>query len=633
MLKVTLTVTIHLRAPLLTKDSSAGRLGVDAPMARTHAADGGDHYVLPFSLVRGRVRDALRDLAARSTKRKALFFVDDLFGPEPRPNEAPDPLDPVRGRVCFSDFLGPIVPGVRDTLLSDGQVALAGGDEGDNPEWPTMTRIRHDPFLDAAVTGALQVIERPFKAGETVLFKGDIHFIAKEKSDADGVVWQLKRGLAWLARIGADVGVGFGQVTAVTIDEEKQTELPKPAAITSQETTLDLTIQVYDPLCIAKRRIADNLFESSDAIPGNVIKGAVATTLMQGFGLVGKVDGNQPGNVPPEWMPLLRNFERIGFSFAFPCEMEDGDTAHRPTVKPLSLVQDRAGTVLKDVALCDRPIVLKDEKGACSASAFDIDWKSFALAEAEFPWPKVRRELRVRTAIDADARRAKDEALFAYEMVLPHGLAWRARVHLDQVPDGDRPAVRGALEALFAFGLGNLGKSKARWHGGLTAAKQSAPRAALGGGLWVLTLQTPALLLDPTGLKESSGEKELHEAYRTTFADISGQKLTLGRFFARQSLAGGYVVGRFQRGKPYNPFILTDAGSVFVLQENGSSAAALIEHWQIHGLDLPTGVRAAYGDTWQSNPYLPCHGFGEVAVNLACHKDLQPKKGEFDVIA
>jgi len=52
---------------------------------------------------------------------------------------------------------------------------------------------------------------------------------------------------------------------------------------------------------------------------------------------------------------------------------------------------------------------------------FQPDWKDWTTVNTDFGWPKVRKELRVRTAIDANARRAKTGNLFAYETVVPDG--------------------------------------------------------------------------------------------------------------------------------------------------------------------------------------------------------------------
>ena len=64
----------------------------------------------------------------------------------------------------------------------------------------------------------------------------------------------------------------------------------------------------------------------------------------------------------------------------------------------------------------------------------------------------------------------------------------------------------------------------------------------------------------------------------------------LVRFFARQRLAGGYLVLRHQPGKPYNPFLVTEAGSVFVLRPRpgkGDDANKRLDDWLEHGLPLP----------------------------------------------
>lgn len=67
MLDVTLTVTLKLIAPVVSRATEIGTYGVDVPMARS--AD--NHYCLPRTLIKGRLRQSWNELrsvdAARFT--------------------------------------------------------------------------------------------------------------------------------------------------------------------------------------------------------------------------------------------------------------------------------------------------------------------------------------------------------------------------------------------------------------------------------------------------------------------------------------------------------------------------------------------------------------------------------------
>jgi hypothetical protein len=109
----------------------------------------------------------------------------------------------------------------------------------------------------------------------------------------------------------------------------------------------------------------------------------------------------------------------------------------------------------------------------------------------------------------------------------------------------------------------------------------------------------------------------------------------LKRYFASQSLAGGYYLHRrFRSQEKYSPWLLTDPGSVFLLkivQPNDAKQVSLvqelIERWYFSGLP-------PYDSSleWRNCPYVRENGYGEIAVNLMCHWHDQPEKGSFNEI-
>jgi len=108
--------------------------------------------------------------------------------------------------------------------------------------------------------------------------------------------------------------------------------------------------------------------------------------------------------------------------------------------------------------------------------------------------------------------------------------------------------------------------------------------------------------------------------------------LVLRHFFARQELGGGvYWWNRFRDKKePYRPVILTQPGSVFVLdlvEGKRDEAAGVLTGWRDHG--LPQLAAAPGGADWRANPWLAENGYGEVAINPTLHQErMPPTQGE-----
>ncbi|HEX3315121.1 MAG TPA: RAMP superfamily CRISPR-associated protein, partial [Gemmataceae bacterium] len=459
--------------------------------------------------------------------------------------------------------------------------------------------------------------ESPFAPGERVCFEGEVSWISDGTVQSSGAeppvsaLDALRDSFCWTTSFGAGRTVGFGRVAGIvvageTVESETAGTNRPIETVQAVPPRAGLTIRMLDPFCVSKRRISDNIFESDTVLSGAVIRGYLATTINQAIGSSEGADVSDLTCTPSLWPALRAVFHRIRITHAFPSK------ASRPTVPPLSLV--KANQEVYDVALCDGPTLIDG-----SAPEFRIDWKSSAGVDADYQWPKLQRQLRVRTAIDRERHRSKDEQLFAYEMVIPpEDVAWRATIDLSEVPENDRVAVVADLESVLAIRRPGIGKSKARAEITLsTVDPYGEARKIAGKGEWIVTLQTPALLCDPLELGPSAGRKELGEEYARVFLALDSN-MRLVRYFATQSLAGGYLTRRFQAGKEYYPFLLTDAGSVFVFDtEEGKPAQSVVqvlEGWRDRGLPLPAWAEDRYENDWRSNPFLPADGFGEIAI-------------------
>lgn len=628
----TLHITLTLTGPVLTAATAPGGYGLDAVFARDPmpptGADGqpvpGEHFILPGSLIRGRLRQSWEELnSVFDQEADRLFDIEALLGPDPmndQRNPGQNTNQPHRGRLRFDNFRAcAVAEPVR-----------------------TRHRIAINALTGAAEEQMLQLAEAPWGSGAEVTFTGAIRCVAEDTPAAEALSRCVEVGLRWVPQFGGERGLGFGANAgvAVTVKPSTGSTTPPPAADIANATALAVVITPRAPFLLAKHRHIENVFEGRDLISGAAIKGAVAELWRE--------ESDAPRGTPvrefgrstqPE---LAEHFDALVFLQAFPAAANRARRT-RPVVPPLSLV--KVGDALKDLAGTDGPVLLHRK-----APAFAVDWKSRADVEKAFGWPELPlpREQRLGTAIDREKNRARDEALFGKECVIPAGHEWLARVNFSAVPAESRAKVAAQLAELLARGLDHLGKTKVRTTievmAGPSVASHIGQTLAAQNGQYIVTLQTPALLGWPEALPAFPGVEAAR--WKPTYADVwlelSGGALTCQHHFASQSFAGGeYLWRRFQKHRncPYNPWLLTDPGSVFVLRvaegRQADVATSFIAVIAARGLPIPSWARLAHGlvgdptRDWRACPYLPENGFGEVAVNLDAHRKYAPRADEF----
>ncbi len=593
---MTWNLTLTVRGPFLTQSSTPGDYGVDARLAR----DKLERFYIPGTSLVGVLRKAwgeLSELLGDDFKGHVNDWLGQESGSEDNPALA---FLPQSKRLYFSDLTCP----KRESSK-------------------TSYRIRIDEERGSVNEGAYLVIETPFAPGEEIDFRGQVYLLARENEEVTEITRYLQIGLHWITQLGAYGTVGFGELVEVKLEppadknQKEEKILPLPSC-----WKYDLVIRPQAPFCIAENHLAGNkLFKSRDVIPGNVIKGTLANFWKQLLGCPRETEIND--KLDSNRCELGRYFDDIRVTHAFP-----GQGKVRPVQYPLSWV--KVGDSFCDVAAYEMTDWIASH---ATAPAFAVDWKGkdFAKVKRHFGWPAVTRELRIRTAVNAETRRSSDEQLFAYEMVVPTGgMEWYAHLDLSAIPQSDRAKVVAQLRSLVAGGVVGLGKTKAYAELELLdlGSIRSHCPSRWQGPTWVVTLQTPALLCSPEGLTDSNSDRPaaLLKAYSDTFASLSEESLVLQRFFAKQSLAGGeYLWKRFQYSQPYEPWLLTDAGSVFVLcPQVGKEEAAheVMEKWFNTGLPIPEWAVKRYqlgeksADYWEKCPFIPQHGFGEIAVNV-----------------
>jgi hypothetical protein len=626
MSQSTYEIEIKLRAPFLTKSSRPGEYGIDSPCARNHK----DQLYIPGSLLKGKVRESWTALAAwqvgSSIPNSAA--IDDWFG-ERRGNSSdleefsgrsPSNFEPSRGRAWFSDLICQDEP--------------KGGD--------LRVRIQIDQESGSAGEGMLQVLESPFAPGEEVCFKGSVTFAHPSTANtAQTEPTQFEKGLSLALRsldqIGGLRGIGFGRVASA------QCKLSTSAATRPQfptASTLHLRLETKEPVCVTEPDPILNLFKGGAIIGGQVWKGAIAAQLLREHG----VDTSKPIANPQKDFEYLAHFlSVIRFRQAIPAADECVWQA-----RPQSLaIGTGKSQQLYDLAEYSPLSPAIQAHFAHETLAFASDWKSMDLVGQRFPNPQLATELRVRTAIDAEKRRAKDQQLFAYESVLPktdggRPVHWVSALDFHAVPLEHREKVVRALSQLLANGLSGIGKTKATFKVQASSPSKEAEPPRIDGSRIYILLRSKALMGSPESLTGQSGHEALFQSYAEYWNAASGGALALAHFYATQELRGGYYqFRRFQasHGMGYRPWLLTSEGSVFALDiKDATAAPQLAIAWTQSGLPLAGAMRSFYFSPpgngplagpipdWQLCPFVPENGFGEISINAHANwSDLCPK--------
>lgn len=568
----TISIEVELKAPWLVHGNDPGRFGLDATQMRDHEG----RLILPGTLVAGRIGAAWDEM-------RQEFGLSDL----------PD----------RKDWLGQEgnLPDGRSRLFIDDLIA----DEDAEKTAGISPRVPIGNNTGAAANGMLLMMEQTAAPGDTILFRGTWR-ASLGSSESTDLKDALSAGLLWQSQLGAQRSVGFGKLVdaRVTLKPVRAKELTIPAGIPERAR---LRLGFNTPICVGAHSRRGNVFVSSDVISGGTLKATLARRMADRHG--------QSVQALKNSQVLARHFDAIRVTHAFPANCKK-----RPCPLPQSLVA--VNDKILDVAGWRESGLIDNQ-----APAFHHDWKGeiWETANQHQCWGATRRHLRVRAAIDSNTRKAANGKLFAYECVVAEAeTRWLADISIAAVPQNDHAAVWQAITELLAEGLGPIGKTDAWAEASLDATcpavwQEAANLAPRRNDTVVLQLNTPALLL-ASGQIANIEQPDLNSLYGRIFYELSGGALLLSHFYASHDMAGGgYLQARFSReGATYRPYVLTNAGSVFVLTVNAEDmATGVLNDWRRNGLRLPKAVVDERGDTWEKNPYLPQNGYGEIAVNLA----------------
>ena len=547
--RVKVEITLSVKGPFLFQGMVGSLMGRDATQLRDE--HGGP--VIPADQVKGVLREALLDIADDAPGVITPQEVDALFGEESPENTGDSAFDePRRARAFFSDLTG-----------SPTKKALADGVAGSPP--PTTTRVEIDDATGAAKTGHLQVVELVVRFGEPVAFSGVIVAYCPD-GQAERLAAAIDKAVKVVGAIGAFKSAGFGAVdgsaSGATLRDARTLALPSPKSLAAERFGFAVTFD--RPILVDAGRIANNAFAGSAIVPGAALKGALARKL--------ELAGGEA---------LLARFEAalagLVIGHAFP---EDSAGAPGGEPFPLSTIacedEDSDRVTFADALDVNR----KDLNGDAPPCAiggrlatFRVDWKErvFPAAARHFGRPQFEEPAmlaRTHTAI-SELGTAATGQLFTTIMRSNLSSAdirqerrFLLAVDLASVPDGEKDNAR-ILVALLAEGLDGIGKTSATatFKPCDDGATPPTPYPVHGhDDLFAVVLRTDGLMTDPR--TKATAAEAYADYWRRT---VPGP--TLVDFCAAQRLAGGYLATRRRPWRAtYHPFVLTEAGSTFLLR-------------------------------------------------------------------
>lgn len=610
--RYTCRITLIVLGPFLTAATGPDRYGVDKSAHR----DFNERLVIPASHLKGKVRSALEELDpffedADRPDLKALFGSPSAEGS----------YEPIPAALHFTDLV--------TTVTEHGN---------------TRTRVTINRVSQTAGQNLLREVEVPFGSGSEIPFSGEVTFSAPDISAATRLENVLRLCLRWLATVGAEKGVGFGRIKSAQVGKPTPITVSvtaKSIGISATPGSLHLRITAQEPLLaggIKSRR--SNYIVSRRELPGGLLKGALSRALNEAHDIRPVTRPLNESSMAdfPAFKALVKHFSKIRVTHAWPALAEDP----RPVRLPLSTVEHN-GTLAGDLVLSDERAPLVDKQ---FSPAYFGDAKNLKLYEG-FAEPV---ELFItRSEIDDVSQRTAKGQLFTYQLYAPYTLVetpegtqkcpieWICNVDFAAITD---LAEQGAARQQFAVAvkqhlhqLGKLGRAVTVAVADGRAVPAATSHAYIQDGLALITLQSNAIMLDPETVRTLPLGHDLHEAYATFWHDISDGALTLEDFFAHQGFEGGYLYHRYlggaeRKSRPnrYRPYYLTLAGSVFKLQVTDEiNATKILTRWLSVGLPLPKWAVNEYGQysrpLWETCPFVPENGYGEISVNLDWHWD------------
>ncbi|MEM9625344.1 MAG: hypothetical protein AAGA21_03865 [Pseudomonadota bacterium] len=572
-------IELTIESPFMFQGLAPTAFGIDASQMRL-SEDG--PITIPGTLIQGNIRAALSEIAEIHSNLVSQEQVLNWFGAG---SDDAGVGDPPRRLVTFHDFHA-------DTTLAE------------DPSH-AVHRIAIDPNRGAVKHGALQIIEMPYAVGESVAFKGKMTSILTME-ELQQLHSAVEVAFSCLPAIGAFKSIGFGKITHYRVHAARRRQASVPPS-TWKARTDDALIAVlcFDrPFLVDADQVAGNVFVGKDIVPGSVIKGALSW-----YADVTGVRGAVPG--------FDDALTKIVIGHAFPIDKTSNDSPLPviPAQPPLSLVSVPDGDQeyrLADVLVADGPCTFGGVVPGFSP------WKS-RMRPTPDPrsicgWSSVATsyDTRVRHKTNEESWASETADLFSLTAVRHDQHDWVCRIHRN----GAEVDVFHQIIDVLAGGLESVGKTKASISCARIEPELKNSVNPLPNGLFAVTLQTDALLNDPAAIRRSPNGQHDYDDY---WQNVSNGSLKLVRCFSRHRLAGGYLAMRHRREAGiYDPFLITVAGSVFLLEADDQGKNYL-DQWAETGLPcLPSDPPL----NWRTCPFVPENGFGAIRTNVVDHVTL-----------
>lgn len=594
MIKAIFVITLEIKGPILCTAQGEAQYGVDAYFQKDWQGD----YFIGKSHIKGKLRESwcqLKHYIQSFTDQDIMRYLGDKA--ETVNN------NPKRGILIFSDFK----PCVSTDVFQNH----------------AFHRIKVHSESGTVNEGALLIYETPFASGEVYQWRGEI--TAYIQPDEQKKLEQaLIIGFKWITAIGANKGIGFGQVDKVTINT-KTAALPDYAVNKiDAPAEFGICIHLNEPLMIGGVRSSDILLKTETVISGAIIKGAIAAAINRRSGN----EINAPVDEKNTEFPVLgKFFDKIRITHGFAAR-EDILPLKRTVALPLSIV--KFGKAYHDALDLDE---IPLDKGI---PEFRIDWKNDSALDSYVGMHKPRTTLTTRTAIESESRRSHENKLYTFQALCPEDesknhLVWLSNVYLpvsSEFNDDTRRKLFTELKFIIENELNFLGKRNTSVHVSISEKPYNMfleqNPALIDNKHIFLTLQTPALMLEPL----RKHPETIGKRYKAYWEEISENSLTMtgDSFFASQTMQGGHLYFRYMkhaRPEAYYPYYLTEQGSSFklyVMEGQAEKAIKIINTWAREGLPVPEWAEKAYSnDTtpfgWRTCPFVPQNGFGEIIIN------------------
>ena len=587
-------LTLVIAGPFLVGDTAVNTYGLDLSFHR----DWQDRLVIPSSQIKGLLRSSLAVI--KQCGALSALNIETLFG-QASGEEAGDYL-PRRGRLDFSD-----IACLTDTPL----------------QTDLQYRVAIDEASGVAAHRKLRTVEQPFGSGQEIKCTGSIFLWSDDIETAKETIGYLLCGLRWITALGGQRGIGYGRLMSAEIGLPQQLNMTQTA--TGCENTYYIAITAEEPILVGGVKLPKSNFVTSELeLPGGLIKGALAAGLNRAHGRAPHMNLDKAAAPSfPGYEALVEHFDKVHINHGFPCLQGEP----RPTRLPLSTVE--FGKDVRDTALSLQESPMMDGQ----APAYEPDWKEqTAYFGTAFP-PLITM---TRTGIDASSRRVAEGQLFTELAMAPttsNGctITWLSDVHVEAADGLPQQEILAQLAQALQSNLHHLGKRNR--HVTVTVLSGKAPTAipsfeSVKDGVTLITLQSDAIMIDPDMVRDLGVDQDLRQLYRSYWEEISNGCLEMDDVWAKQVFAGGYLYHRYlgadEDPKHYRPYYLTQAGSTFRLRVlPGQKAQLILASWAESGLPLPAWAMTAYSKPdrylWQTCPFVPENGYGEIAINLKWH--------------